>query len=92
MNKDKVVRWLDRMAKVTNQFCNIKSPYKAIQRCGQLYQQNMPCVQLYTGLHEIAELLGLEVAIEYESQDDICYRFIYNGVKFIQLEDKEVVE
>ena len=90
MNKEKVTKWLNRMVKVTNQFCNVKEPYGVIQRCDQLRHKNdIPYVQMYKGLHEVAELLDLEVIVDYEEEDSVCYLFTYEGVNFIQLDHKD---
>lgn len=92
MEREKVEKWLNRIAKTVKQYNNIPDYEEGVlELCGrpQHYKSNAPYAQLYRGLHEVAELLGLEVFTDYESEDNICYRFVYKGVDFIQLDDKE---
>ena len=90
MDKAKAERWLNRMVKVTKQYINVKD-IPGIKRCDQLKHgtPNMPYCHLFTGLHTIAETLGIEVVVDYVDGDDTCYKFTYDGVDFIQLDHKD---
>ena len=92
MDRAKVEKWMNKMVKVTKQFVNVKD-IEGVSRCSQLKHghgyDDVPYVQLYSGLHEIAKTLDLKVSVDFEDDDSICYIFNYDGVDFIQLDDKE---
>ena len=94
MEKAKVEKWLNRMVKVTKQFIGVKD-LPGMSRCSQLRHMvngkgvDVPYVHMYKGLHTIAEIMGFEVVVDYEDDDNTCYMFTYDGVDFIQLDHKD---
>lgn len=87
MEKAKVEKWLNRMVKVTKQYIGVRD-LPGMSRCAQLRHDypETPYVQMYKGLHTIAQIMGFEVVVDYEDGKDVCYKFIYDGVDFIQLD------
>ena len=61
MDKVKLEKWLDKLAKVTKQFTNIKDFSEDIQICTTNTRglSNKPYVQIYCGIEQIAETLEL---------------------------------
>lgn len=88
-----VTKWLDRLAKTTKQRCAIGNYSKELRLCEQLTHsilgEEMPYVHISCGLHEAAKLLDLDVNVLYENDDDMCVYFLWKGVMFIQLDNKE---
>lgn len=52
------------------------------------YEQ-VPCVQMYTGLREVARIMNITLHEQERDSDTDAIWINYNGVQFIELEDKK---
>lgn len=91
MDKEQVIKWLNRLAEATKKLVAIKDFNKTVQLCSLNTRgiKSVPYVQLYSGLHEIAELLEFEAVKDGEDSDYAYYYFMWDGVMFYQLDAKE---
>ena len=89
-SKEGVTRWLNRLAKSVKQFVNIKDYSGSIEKCSQCVHgiDNQPYVQLYKGIHDIGELLNINIDIYDEDDDNITYSFMWNDVMFLEVDSK----
>lgn len=91
MDKERVVKWMNRLAKATKTVYNTED-YDVLRICQSYSRFNgkeLPYVHIYEGLHEAAELLGLELTVFQENNEYKWYGTVYNGVLFVQLDRKE---
>lgn len=91
MKKAELTKWLDKLVKATKQFTDIGDFSYEITKChmNQRTNKNIPYVQLGSGIREVAKVMGLEVVVDYETEDGTCYKFNYKDVDFIEYDPKE---
>lgn len=91
---EKVTKWLNDVAKNTKKAHELSKKKLA----GHYYQTtsrtygctNDPYVQLYKTTRMIEKVLGITVEVNDDYDEDAReLRFIWDGVMFIELEDKE---
>ena len=92
MEKAKVEKWLNRLARALKTMMNTK-PYGELQTCTtwttNYHGKQIPAIHIFEGLHEASELLGLELDMYQEDDDYRWYGMIYNNVLFYQLDRKD---
>lgn len=91
MYKVKAKRWMNRLARTTKAVYNTQNHKDELEFCRNYSYYNgvqYPEVHVYKGLHEAANLLGLEVTKYSEDDGYEWYGTIYKGVFFYQLEKK----
>ena len=90
MDKEKLEKWLNKLAKSAKQLTSIKDFDEYIQLCPQIQRGicNTPYIQLYSGIQTIVETLDLVMDIEVD-ENSITRSFMWNGVMFLQYERKE---
>lgn len=87
-------RWLDTLAttvKTLKEFDTLETDWGTYELCGhcQHGENNKPYLQLYRGLRDIAETLGLNYSVKEDyDEDSRLLQFEWKGVDFIELEDK----
>lgn len=93
MDKAKVEKWMNRLARATKTLVNTGDFEDGVlEVCMGGHTDgvpSMPCVQLHKGLHDVAEMFGLEETMYQEDEQYKWYSIIWNDVKFIQLDSKE---
>lgn len=57
--------------------------------CKNNHLMDVPYVHIHTGLQTIAEKMNILLNEQDYGDGTICHWFVYRGVEFIQLEDKE---
>jgi len=89
MDKEKLEKWLNKLAKVVKQLTNIKDFDADIQLCPHCVRgvSNTPYIQLYSGVQIIAETLDLELTTK-EDEDSVTRSFMWNDVVFLQYDRK----
>lgn len=89
MDKEKLEKWLNRLAKSVKQLTNIKDFDEDIQLCPQCVRgiSDVPFIQLYSGIQTIAEMFDLTVDVE-EDEDSVTRSFMWKGVMFLQYDRK----
>ena len=90
-----ITKWLNRIAKAVKQIDGIESYNNDVVLCKQLEHsyrgKDVPYIQLHKGVRKIADILNLEVILFYEDEEahKECIAFMWDGVMFLQLADKE---
>ena len=89
MDKEKLEKWLNKLAKAVKQLTNIEDFNENIELCTPCVRgiSNVPCIQLYCGIQTIAEIFDLEVDID-EDEDRVIRTFMWKGVTFLQYDRK----
>ena len=89
MDKEKLEKWLNKLARATKQLTNIEDFDEGIQLCQPCVRcaSYIPCVQLYSGIQAIAEMFDLEVNVE-EDEDSVTRTFMWKNVIFLQYKRK----
>lgn len=93
MSKAKVKKWLNKITKATKQLAKIKDFSNELGWCngGVVYGlDDIPCVHLDAGIHEIGEMFGLDVTMYSEDERYKRYKAMWNDVMLIQLDIKEI--
>ena len=89
MDKEKLEKWLNKLAKSAKQLANIEDFDDTVQIC-ELCRRGVPSkpyIQLYSGIMTIAELFDLDISV-VEDEDSITRSFMWNGVEFMQYDRK----
>ena len=94
ITKAGVEKWLHRLARATKQITSIKNYNEVIGACkinetSSGLNHEVPYVHLSNGIHEIGELLDVEVVQHKEDDEYVWYRMMWEDVMFIQLDKKE---
>lgn len=89
MDKEELKRWLNKLSKTVKQLSSTKDFDEHIQLCPQMERgsNNIPYIQLYSGIQIIAETFKLVVDTK-EDEDSVTRSFMWNGVMFLQYDRK----
>ena len=89
MDKAKLEKWLDKIAKAVLKLASVKDFSDEIQVCDVCKRgiYNKPYFQLYDGIEQIAGELELGLRTE-EDEDSITRILVWKGVEFIQYNRK----